>query len=84
MYMKIRADINLGANLKKVRLSCGLTQDKVSSQLQLLGLDYSRSFYSRFESGERNIPISVIVGLTKVFNCDYNTLFDGLDSQQDN
>jgi len=82
--MKIRADVNLGANLKKIRLSCGLTQDGVCSQLQLIGLDYSRSFYSRFERGDRNIPVSVIVGLTKVFNCDYNTLFDGLDSQSDN
>lgn len=76
---KIRADLAVGGNIKRLRKSCGLTQEQVSAQLQVLGLDVSRSIYSRFENGQMNIKVSELVGLKHIFKCDYNAFFEGLE-----
>lgn len=72
---KIIPDLTIGNNLKTLRKRNNLTQEDVSSKLDSLGLNVSRSVYSRYETGTLNIPVSVLHALTVIFNCDYNMLF---------
>ena len=48
---KLLGNEKLGENIKRIRLSCGLTQEQTVAKLQLLGSPLSRSTYSLIEMG---------------------------------
>lgn len=79
MEQKIRRDLNMGDNLKRLRYDSGLSQEKLCAELQRRGCDIGRTTYAKYESGELNIRASVIVNLRKIYNCSYNEFFKGLD-----
>ena len=79
MEQKIRRDLYMGANLRRLRLACGLSQEKLCAELQRRGCDIGRTTYAKYESGELNIRASVIVELRKIYDCSYGEFFAGLD-----
>lgn len=79
MEQKIRRDLNLGTNLRRLRDSFGISQEKLCAELQRRGCDIGRTTYAKYESGELNIRASVIVELKKYYNCSYDDFFEGLD-----
>ncbi len=78
MEQKLRRDRNMGENLRKLRLEKGLSQEKLCAALQLKGCDIGRTTYEKYESGELNIRISVLIALHEFYNCSYDTFFEGL------
>lgn len=78
MEQKIRRDLNMGDNLKRLRYDSGLSQEKLCAELQRMGCDIGRSTYAKYEAGELNIRASVIVALRKIYNCTYDDFFLGL------
>lgn len=78
MAQKIRKDASLGNNIRAARKKAGLTQEEVVIQLQLKGMEISRSTYSQIECGTYNIRVSELVELSRLFNTDINSFFDGL------
>jgi transcriptional regulator with XRE-family HTH domain len=78
MSQKLRQDISIGENLRKLRRQSHLTQEQVVTHLQLLGFDISRSSYSQMECGTYNIRISELIALADLFHVDYNTIFENL------
>lgn len=76
---KIRPDLDIGSNIRNLRLSCKLTQDMVVAKMQLLGLIISRSTYAKIESNLMNIKVSELVALTSIFSCEFNDFFSNLD-----
>ena len=68
----------LGANIKRIRLSQGLTQEQTVARLQVLGSPLSRSTYSLIEMGRGNIFVNDLVGLRQVFNVGYEEFFKGI------
>ncbi|MBR6675984.1 MAG: helix-turn-helix transcriptional regulator [Clostridia bacterium] len=79
MEQKIRRDLNIGSNLRRLRDNAGLSQEKLCALLQMRGCDIGRTTYAKYESGELNIKASVIVALKKIYNCTYDDFFQGLD-----
>lgn len=75
---KIRKDKTIGDNLRRLRKVEMLSQENVAAKLQLMGLDISRSIYSRYETGTLNIPVKCLIALTEIYHCDYNAFFEGL------
>jgi transcriptional regulator with XRE-family HTH domain len=78
MVQKIKQDISIGDNIRKLRKQAHLTQEQVVARLQLQGLEISRSSYSQIECGTYNIRVSELIALTELFNVDYNTIFENL------
>lgn len=78
MEQKLRRDINIGNNLRRLRDIAGLSQEKLCAELQRRGCDIGRTTYAKYESGELNIRISVIVALREIYNCAYDDFFLGL------
>lgn len=62
--------IMLGSNLKRMRENKNLSQQQVADMLQI-----NRSTYTKYETNKSNPPLNVIYKLTKIFNCDFNTIF---------
>ena len=79
MEQKLRRDLNMGDNLKKLRLANNYSQEKLCVELQRRSCDIGRTTYSKYESGELNIKISVIIALKKLYNGSYDDFFEGLD-----
>ncbi len=75
MEQKLRRDKNMGANLKKLRLAYGISQEKLCAELQLRGCDIGRSTYEKYEAGELNIRISVLMQLKDFYGCTYDDFF---------
>ena len=77
---KIRPDMDIGANLRKLRKNRGLTQEQIVTKLQLMGIDTSRSIYSRYEINQLNIRVSELVALKEILGCGYEAFFEGLEA----
>ena len=73
MEQKLKQDIQIGETIRSLRMERKLTQDQVVSKLQLMDLDITRSIYSQIEGGTYSIRISVLAGLSQIFQVDYNT-----------
>lgn len=64
-------DKTIARNLKKLRETARYTQDEVA---QALGI--TRSAYSNYESGDREMPYDVIENASDFFGCDMTMLFE--------
>ena len=83
MEQKIRRDRNMGDNLRRLRKISGLSQEKICAELQRRGCDIGRTTYAKYESGELNIRVSVLIELHKIYKCSYEEFFAGLDIDVD-
>ena len=80
MKQKLRRDRNMGDNLRNLRLNYDISQEKLCAELQRRGCDIGRTTYAKYESGELNIRVSVIIELRKIYGCSYDDFFEGLDN----
>ena len=80
MEQKIRRDRNMGDNLRRLRSTAGLSQEKLCAELQRRGCDIGRTTYAKYEAGELNIRASVLIELKKIYRCEYDEFFSGLDN----
>lgn len=71
-------------NLRRLRSNSGLSQEKLCAELQRRNCDIGRSTYAKYEAGELNIRISVLIELRKIYGCGYDDFFKGLDTNEDN
>lgn len=78
MEQKLRRDRFMGQNLRALRLKASLSQEKLCAELQRRGCDIGRTTYEKYESGELNIRVSVLVELKKIYNCSYDDFFENL------
>ena len=69
----------MGDNLRQLRANAGLSQEKLCAELQRRGCDIGRSTYEKYEAGELNIRISVLIELHKIYQCSYDEFFKELD-----
>ena len=79
MEQKLRRDRHIGDNLRTLRDRYGISQEKLCAELQRRGCDIARSAYAKYENGELNVKVSVIIELRKIYNCSYDDFFEGLD-----
>lgn len=75
MSQKIKQDIYIGNNIRKLRKANKLTQEQVVTHLQLQGIEISRSSYSQIECGTYNIRVSELLALSELFQTDINSFF---------
>ena len=69
----------MGENLRRLRDNADISQENLCAELQRRGCDIGRTTYAKYESGELNIKISVIIELRKIYKCSYDDFFAGLD-----
>lgn len=79
MEQKIRRDLNMGDNLRRLRDAHKISQEKLCAELQRRGCDIGRTTYAKYEAGELNIRASVLVQLRKIYDCSYDEFFMNLD-----
>lgn len=82
MIQKIRQDRIIGDNLRDLRVKNGFSQEKLCAELQRRGCDIARSAYAKYEAGELNVKVSVILALKQIYNCQFDDFFAGLEIEQ--
>ena len=82
MEQKIRRDRNMGDNLRRLRKSRHISQEKLCAELQRRGCDIGRTTYAKYEAGELNIRARVLIELRKIYGCPYDDFFHGLDPDE--
>ena len=83
MEQKLRRDRCIGDNLRALRDQHNISQEKLCAELQRRGCDIARSCYAKYEAGELNVKISVIIELKKIYGCAFDDFFVGLDANND-
>ena len=79
MEQKLRRDRRIGDNLRALRDKHDISQEKLCEKLQRRGCDIGRTTYAKYESGELNVRISVLLELKKIYQCSFEDFFEGLD-----
>ena len=78
MEQKIRQDKAIGDNLRRLRDAKGISQEKLCAMLQLRGCDIGRSTYDKYERGELNVKVSVLIQLKDFYGCRFDDFFKNL------
>nr|WP_308624724.1 helix-turn-helix transcriptional regulator [uncultured Eisenbergiella sp.] len=76
---KIKHDLSLGANIRTLRRSCGLTQEQTIAKLQLLGCSLTRGSYAKIEAGIQNISVQELLTMKEVFHAELSDFFRTAD-----
>ena len=79
MEQKLRRDRCIGDNLRTLRDKHNISQEKLCAELQRRGCDIARSGYAKYEAGELNVRISVLLALKEIYGCTLEDFFEGLD-----
>ena len=66
----------IGSNVRKYRIQNKLSQQKLSNQLELLGVYVCRGSISRIEDKSRTVTDIELFALAKVLNVSINNLFE--------
>lgn len=78
MKNMIIQNVSLSDNLKRLRKRANLSQEKLVGKMNLLGSRLDRSAYSKIELGERNIKVTDLVALQKIYCVRFDEFFAGI------
>lgn len=73
--MNKKVETLIGNNIRRIREEKGLTQEQVSSRLQVCGCDITRSAYAKIEVGQRHLYPDEIILLKTILNTPYEEIF---------
>ncbi|MBQ6043374.1 MAG: helix-turn-helix transcriptional regulator [Clostridia bacterium] len=65
----------IGANIRQLRERAGMTQELLSTKLQLVGCDITRSAIAKIEVGQRHIYPDEIMLIKRILNVKYDEIF---------
>ena len=82
MEEKLKQDISIGANLRRLRNEAGLSQESLAARLQILGLPISREIISQMELGRYSIRVSVLLALKELYDVSFDEFFRGLSLEE--
>lgn len=82
MEEKLKQDISMGDNLRRLRKRAGLSQAQAAAQLQLMGLPVSREIVSQMELGRYSVRVSVLLGMKTIYGAVFDDFFAGLPSEE--
>ena len=68
----------IGNNIRKIREKIGMTQEMLSTKLQLAGCDITRSAIAKIEVGQRHLYPDEIVLIKEILDTDFDSIFYGV------
>jgi len=71
---KIKQDINIGANIRDLRLRRDVGATELAIKLQLIGVDMTREALWKIENGEQHLKATQLRGIRDVLGVTYDDL----------
>ncbi len=75
--MNMAIEKKVGKNIRKIREATGMTQEMLSSKLQLRGCDITRSAIAKIEVGQRHLYADEIILIKEILLTDFDSIFYG-------
>lgn len=66
----------VGSNIRRIRESKGITQDALSTQLQLHNCDITRSALAKIEVGQRHLYPDELIMIRKILDTTFEEILD--------
>ena len=79
MEQKVKQDLRIGANIRKIRIARKLGQTDLVRLLQLGGCDMTRECLVKIERCTQHIQATQLRAIKKALNTTYDALIDGID-----
>mgnify|MGYP000901080808 FL=1 len=76
---RLLVDVSLGNNLRYLRKSKGLSQSALVSQMQIMGNNISRITYNKIEQGTRNLYVSDLIRLKRIYSVSFDDFFKNIE-----
>ena len=67
----------IGNNIREIRENIGMTQEMLSTKLQLAGSDITRSAVAKIEVGQRHLYPDEIILIKEILGTDFDSIFYG-------
>ena len=74
MEQKIKQDIHIGANIRRIRKEQGIGQTELVRLLQLAGVEMTRETLVKIERETQHIQASQLRGIRDALNTTYDAL----------
>ena len=74
--MNVDFEKAIGNNIRKIREQNKMTQETLSTKLQLRGCDITRSAVAKMEVGQRHIYPDELFLIRDILNVSFDELFD--------
>ena len=74
MDQKIKQDIHIGANIRRIREEQGVGQTDLMRLLQLEGIDITREALVKIERGKQHIQATQLRGIRDALHTTYDEL----------
>ncbi len=68
----------IGNSIRKIREAMGMTQEMLSTKLQLAGCDITRSAVAKIEVGQRHLYPDEIILIKEILCTDFDSIFYGV------
>ena len=81
MEQKIKQDIQIGINIRKIRKKRRLGQTDLVRLLQIEGCDMTRECLLKIERCVQHIQASQLQAIKKVLDTTYDVLIDGIEEE---
>lgn len=81
MEQKIKQDIQIGINIRKIRKKRRLGQTDLVRLLQIEGCDMMRECLVKIERCVQHIQASQLQAIKKVLDTTYDVLIDGIEEE---
>ena len=82
MEQRIKQDIKIGENIRRIRKERGIGQTDLIRLLQLEGCDMTRECLVKIERCTQHIQASQLQAIKRVLNTTYDELIDGTPTEQ--
>lgn len=76
--MNKKVEKEIGNNIRKIRETMGMTQEMLSTKLQLAGCDITRSAVAKIEVGQRHLYPDEIILIKEILGTDFDSIFYGM------
>ena len=74
MEQKIKQDINIGANIRKIREAAGIGQTGLVQKLQLQGVNMTREALVKIEGGRQHVQATQLRAIRDALQTTYDAL----------
>ena len=80
MEQKIKQDICIGANIRRIRRERGIRQTELVSRLQLEDISMTREALVKIERGAQHIQASQLRAIRDALDTTYDELLEGKEA----
>ena len=81
MEQRIKQDIQIGKNIRRIRKERGIGQTDLIRLLQLEGCDMTRECLVKIERCTQHIQASQLQTIKRILNTTYDELIDGIETE---